>query len=268
MTRLPDPLRSRAILIGAATYIDPELDDLPSVRNNVADLAAILTSDRGTGLPAEHCTVIEADFESLGDRVEQAVAEADDLLLLYYAGHGLIDSQGRLHLALPSTRLASVLWTALPFDTIRESLSGAKARTRVVILDCCYSGRAIGHMTGPALAGQLDVDGTYTLTATARNQPALAPPGAAHTAFTGELITLLANGDAEGDDLLTLGHVYHRLRQVMHRRNLPQPERCGTRTADLLALAPNAAKSVTVARTPVRLGPRKVGRRVPRRGDT
>ncbi|ALG12116.1 caspase family protein [Kibdelosporangium phytohabitans] len=263
MARLPDPVRSRAVLIGAATYADPELHDLPSVRNNVADLAAILTSGHGTGLPTEHCTVLEAEFESLGDKVEQAAAAAEDLLLVYYAGHGLVDSRSRLQLALPSTRVASLLWTALPFDTIRETLSCAKARNRVVILDCCYSGRAIGHMSGPALGGQLDVDGTYTLTATARNQPALAPPGAAHTAFTGELIKLLAQGDPEGDDLVTLGHVYHRLRQVMRSRGLPEPERCGTRTADLLALAPNAAKSGATKdfRTPVRLGPRRVGRR-------
>jgi hypothetical protein len=100
-------------------------------------------------------------------------------------------------------------------------------------------------MTGATLAGQLDVDGTYTLTATTRNELAQAPPGATHTAFTGELITLLSDGDPEGAELLTLGHIYQRLRWALHRRGLPLPERCGTRTADLLALAPNAARPVT-----------------------
>lgn len=242
--RLPDPNGSRAVVVGAAAFHDDALPDLPAVRNNVTDLARILTSPAGTGLPAEHCAVVadDAAFTRLGERVVTAAAEAEDLLLLYYAGHGMLDSHGKLHLALPATDPDRLLWTGLPFATIRETFAEARARTRVVILDCCYSGRAIdGHMTGGTLAGQLDVDGTYTLTATARNETALAPPGASHTAFTGELLTLLTEGDPEGADLLTLGHVYQRLRWVLHRRGLPAPDRCGTRSADLLALTVNHA---------------------------
>lgn len=242
--RLPDPAGSRAVVVGAAEFRDPQLTDLPAVRNNVADLARILTAPTGTGLPAEHCAVVadEDAFTGLGDRVEEAAEAADDLLLFYYAGHGVLDNHGRLHLTLPSTDLNRLRWTGLPFDIVREAFAEARARNRIVILDCCYSGRAVaGQMTGPTLAGQLDVDGTYTLTATARNEPAIAPPGATHTAFTGELVTLLSEGDPEGAELLTLGHIYQRLRWVLHRRSLPLPERCGTRTADLLALAANAA---------------------------
>lgn len=33
--RLPDSDRSRAVLIGASRFIDPELPDLPAARNNV-----------------------------------------------------------------------------------------------------------------------------------------------------------------------------------------------------------------------------------------
>jgi hypothetical protein len=236
------------VIVGAAEFCDSELADLPAVRNNVADLVRILTASTGTGLLAEHCAVVadEAAFAGLGDRVEEAAEHADDLLLFYYAGHGVLDNHGRLHLTLPTTDLSRLRWTGLPFDTIRETFAEARARTRVVILDCCYSGRAIsGQMTSSALAGQLDVDGTYILTATTRNEPAQAPPGAVHTAFTGELITLLSDGDPEGAELVTLGHIYQRLRWVLHRRGLPLPERCGTRTADQLALVVNHAHRPT-----------------------
>ncbi|MGV9539845.1 caspase family protein [Nocardia beijingensis] len=244
MTRLPDPLRSRAVLVGASSYADRDLADLPSVRANVTDLAEILTSDHGTDLPAAHCTVITEDrpIAELGARVERAAEDAEGLLLFYYAGHGLPDSSGGLYLTLPSTRTTTLRWTGLPFETIREAFAESRARNRVVILDCCYSGRAIGDRmssSAPTLTGQLDVDGTFTLTSTPRNELAMAPPGAIHTAFTGELITLLTEGDPEGPELLTLGHIYQRLRWTMDQRGLPLPERCGTRTADLLALAPN-----------------------------
>jgi caspase domain-containing protein len=236
--RLPDPEGSRAVVVGAAAFHDDALPDLPTVRDDVTGLARVLTSPAGTGLPAEHCVVVadDAEFSRLGERVVTAAAEAEDLLLLYYAGHGLLDGHGELHLALPSTDPNRPLWTAFPFATVRETFAEARARTRVVILDCRYSGRVLdGHVAGGVLAGQLDVAGTYTLTA------APATPDAGHTAFTGELLTLLTDGDPEGADLLTLGHIHQRLRRVRHRRGLPVPDRCGTRGADTLALTVNHA---------------------------
>jgi hypothetical protein len=64
-----------------------------------------------------------------------------------------------------------------------------------VVLDCCFSGKAAGVLG--ALEG-------YVLTSAAREELALAPSGARHTAFTGELIGLLTRGDLDGPPLLTL----------------------------------------------------------------
>ncbi|HYQ62492.1 caspase, EACC1-associated type [Actinophytocola sp.] len=224
--RLPDPTGSRAVVAGVAAFHDDALPDLPAVRDHVTGLARILTSPAGTGLPAEHCVVVTGDAElsRLGEHVVTAAAEAEDLLLLYYAGHGQLDDHGELHLALPSTDPDRPPCTGLPFAMIREAFAAARARTRVVIVDCRCP------------AGQLDVAGTYTLTATARDEH---PPG--HTAFTGDLLTLLTEGDPEGAELLTLGHVHQCLRRVFHRRGLPAPDRSGTRGADTLALTVNHA---------------------------
>jgi hypothetical protein len=48
---LPDPERSRVVLIGVSRFTDPELPDLPAVRNNLDGLAACLRS-------AGRCTVV------------------------------------------------------------------------------------------------------------------------------------------------------------------------------------------------------------------
>ncbi|MFB9907065.1 caspase family protein [Allokutzneria oryzae] len=242
MTRLPDPERSRAVLVGTSRF--DHLPDLPAVRNNLSDLARILTAPTGTGL--RHCAVVsdEDDLAVVGAKLEDAAEQAEDVLLVYYSGHGLLDERGELHLTVPSSDPRRLRWTGLPFTRVKEVLADARGRNRVLVLDCCFSGRAIEEFMsdeGTVVSGQLDIDGTYTLTATPRNRPAMAPVGATHTTFSGELITLLDKGVPDGPELLTLGEVYRRLLWTFTSRNLPRPQQRGTRTADLLALVPNRA---------------------------
>lgn len=56
--RLPDPQRSRAVLIGTSTYKDENLPDVPQVRANISDLSAILTDPFNGVIPAANCEVI------------------------------------------------------------------------------------------------------------------------------------------------------------------------------------------------------------------
>jgi hypothetical protein len=62
-------------------------------------------------------------------------------LLVYYAGHGLVDQRGRLYLAVTGSDSAHPEWSSIPFATLRENLVAARARAHF-ILDCCFSGRA------------------------------------------------------------------------------------------------------------------------------
>jgi Caspase domain len=248
MDRLPDPARSRAVLIGASRYTDRELADLPAVHANLTDLHAVLTSDRGTGLPRRHCLVERdpTDGAAIGERLAIAAREAEDLLLIYYAGHGLTwTNRNELYLALGNTRSSTVGTSALRCADVRQVFLDSAARTRVLILDCCLSGRAVEQtMAGsaPALLDQVDVHGAYVLTATEPNQLAKAPPGERNTLFTGELLRLLRAGIPGGPELLTLDVLYRSLRASLGRRNLPQPTCNNSDAAAHLALAPNAAR--------------------------
>ncbi len=68
-----------------------------------------------------------------------ADATADDTIVLFFAGHGLIDGQGQLRLALSSTALDQLDTTALSFDALAARLRSSKARV-VVLLDVCHAG--------------------------------------------------------------------------------------------------------------------------------
>jgi hypothetical protein len=247
MVRLPDPERSYAILIGSSTYRSRELPDLPAVRNNLAGLATELADPAAGGLSSDRCVVV-ADPGSVRDAyriLRKYATSAEDTLVVYFAGHGLIGpARNELFLALSDTDRDELQVSALPFELVRDVLRDCPATNRVLILDCCFSGRAArGFMATAteAVLGQVEVAGTYTLAATSANATAAAPPGATHTAFTGELLSLLRNGIPGGPKLLTLGTIYRRLRHTMTIRGLPVPTQLGTDTAELLALTRNRA---------------------------
>jgi Caspase domain len=244
--RLPDPQRSYAVLIGASTYHFSELPDLPAVRRNLDALAEMLTDQTLGWLPPERCVVLPdpTDVRLVYRTLRRYAGLAEDTLLVYFAGHGRTGPHNELYLSMTDTDPDELRVSALPFDIIRDVLGDSPATNRVLILDCCFSGRAIQDMSGPdeAILGQIGIEGTYTLTSAPANAVALAPVGADYTAFTGELITLLRTGLPEGPELLTFATVYRQLLHTMTRRGLPLPRQRGTGTVDQLALARNVAR--------------------------
>jgi Caspase domain len=246
MTRLPDPARSQVILIGTAHHgTESRLPDLPAVASNLDDLQAALADPTRGWLTSHASTKIldPAQPNELGITIADRSKRADDLLLIYYAGHGLLSPRGELYLATSHTSREQLRFTAFPFDWIREILNDSPAANRVVILDCCYSGRAIDAMSDPGSTAydQLDITGTYVLTSTTATTIAHAPQGARHTAFTGELIRLLRDGDPEIPELVTLDHIYRATHRALTRQGLPSPQQRGSNATPRLALVRNHA---------------------------
>jgi len=247
--RLPDPQRSRVVLIGTSKYRDPDhLPDLPQVNQNVADMAAFLTDPVDGVVQATNCDVLEdeADIRLIGHTLQSAAEQAEELLLVYFSGHGLVGGRRHdLYLALPDSKWASpTSFNSLKYDDLRSMVLDSPAATKVIILDCCFSGRAITDgMADPEseIVGQTEVDGSYVLTSAQGNQVALIVPGEEHTAFTGRLLTLLGTGLPDGPEYLTVEDLYKELRSRMAREGLSQPQKRDTANAGLLPLARNRA---------------------------
>ncbi|MEU5598837.1 caspase family protein [Streptomyces sp. NPDC020298] len=233
--RFPDGGASRVVLIGCGDFDDIDLPAIPAVKSNLADLRSALTDQTHGTLPPEHCRVLAdpADHRSVGMALAQAAREAEDLLLVYYTGHGLLDEDGLLHFALSSTDPGHVGFTGVPADLVKRYLGRARARLRILVLDCCFSGRAVAAMTesGSLLSAQLDVSGTYTLTSTTATAPSHAPPGQRHTAFTAALLDALSQPEP-----LTLDGIHQHIDTLLQGAGLPRPQRRSVNTAGGIAL--------------------------------
>ncbi|MGH3771961.1 MAG: caspase, EACC1-associated type [Pseudonocardiaceae bacterium] len=238
---------TRAVLIGTGTHAAGSgLPDVPAVEATLADLKRVLT---------QRCGMDEGNVRVLADPVSpvevgrvltESAQQDQDVLLVCYVGHGLVSPGGELYLATKSTERQPELlaYTALAYTAVRTSLLQSPARSIVVILDCCFSGKAVDVLSARDSTVAVDlahVKGGYLLTSAAGEELALAPLGARHTAFSGELIELLTRGDPDGPPLLTLRHAYQYLNRVLPARGFPKPHCRASERIDDLVLAPNTA---------------------------
>jgi tetratricopeptide (TPR) repeat protein len=239
------------------------------VRGNIEALSKYVTDPAGWGLPAGHAVTRPqpGDPSTLLDDLYDAAEAATDTLLVYYAGHGATGWGGDdtdLRLAMRAARTGRPgHW--LRYSDVREAVRHTRARSRIVILDCCYAGRAIdgGMSAGEQRPGErlfelAETDGAVVLTAASGVEQAMCPPGWAYSAFTGELVGLLRDGVTGpvphhpegrlGEELrlLDMTTVHALLRERLTGRDvaghpLPEPQ-LGTRNqGGTIALGPNPA---------------------------
>jgi hypothetical protein len=243
---LADPAKSCAVLVGTHHYT--HLEDLPAVDNNTSRLGELLADAETWGLPADRFALLRqpANAAQVVDAVMDAADRAEDTLILYYAGHGLtVPRTFDLALALVESR-PNAPHTALPFDWIRQAMLSGRATKKVVILDCCYSARALaGGMAGAVeLANDAQIEGTYILTAAAETKKALAPPGEKYTAFTGELISVLENGIPGKPEFLDMGSIYATVHAALARKSRPLPQQRNRNSASRISFVRNKAHEV------------------------
>jgi hypothetical protein len=212
----------RAIVVGCSAY--PETSgraSLPSVERTIDDLCSTLIGycdfDHRGVAKLHNPTRAE-----IGDTLGRVTQEKSSQLLFYYAGHGLTDRDGQLYLTDPSTVSGdNAEYSAYSYGHIRNALQGALAAGRtdslVVVLDCCFAGRAGAFDT--ASNARRRVDGGAMLLACAPTAKAFAPDGAQYTTFTGELLTLILEGDETLSAPVTWGQIY----AALQRRVTPTP---------------------------------------------
>ena len=187
--------RYHALIIGVQHYADYE-----PLRTPISDskaVADVLHNRYGF----QTTVLLDPDFSAIVGAIVKLSTEltADDNLLIYFAGHGVLDaSQHGFWLPLdaqPDNRSP-----ALPTATLAEFLRMFKARSVLVVADSCFGSAlstSIGrYMGGPSVyasnipSGYLDRKARYVL-ASGGLKPVLDQAGDGHSVFASSLLKVL-----------------------------------------------------------------------------
>ncbi|MFH9009634.1 caspase domain-containing protein [Streptomyces afghaniensis] len=230
-----DPRRF-ALIIAGDTFEDPTFRALRAPAQDAAELARVLGDDQVGGFSVQ--TSANEPMHLVLERIEEFFADRSpgDLLVLYFTGHGVKDESGELHFVCRTTKLNRLTSTAVSAAFVNRCMDRCRARSIVLLLDCCYSGAFARSMLAKAdgtvhLAEQFPGRGRAIVTASRALEYAFeggeltgssGVPQSSH--FTYALVTGLDTGaaDRDGDGLITLDELYdfvhERVREVSPRQ--------------------------------------------------
>lgn len=231
--------RRRALLVATATYSDPALAALRAPTGDVAALAAVLGDAAIGGFEVEQ--LIDQPAEDLRREIETFFGEGrpQDLLLFYVSGHGVLSQSRRFYFATANTSLGLLRSTAIEDGFVNDVMQSSRARSIVLVLDCCHSG-AFGKGLAPKSATTVDVEhrfegrGRVTLSASTELEYAFEEtdpsginelgPAAPGSLFTRSLVEGLQSGEADIDEdgRITVDDLYDYVCRRVRERSVHQ----------------------------------------------
>ncbi|MGK8557764.1 caspase family protein [Nocardia gipuzkoensis] len=212
MAPAPDRVGARvALLVATSSYDDPGLNALRAPAQDVAALRTVLADPRIGGftvtdvLDQHDYTIRRAIDEFLSGR------RVGDVVVVYLSCHGVRDRRGSLYFAAANTNKKLLSSTAIESSWLLNRLDECRARSQVVILDCCFS----GAFDRTKAADDIDLErklvgnsrGRAVLTASRAEEYSYegvplsddTPDAVTGSAFTTGLVKGMADGSADRD---------------------------------------------------------------------
>lgn len=229
--------------MGSQEYEDPALSGLLYSGDDALDLTATLEDPKVGAFDQVlllEGRVTRQDFWRAWHELESELTK-DDLLLIYFAGHGTleVDRGSRLYLLFSESRLDTARESGIELESLRSAIQELPSRHRVLILDSCYSGHgrsAWSESTQEAVRSfrcppapptqralrQLDAE----LFAAHFHQPAMEDPALEHGVYTWFLMEALNGaGDLDEDGLVDLWEAHEHAIQgtIEHTKGIQTP---------------------------------------------
>ncbi|MBD2057625.1 caspase family protein [Oculatella sp. FACHB-28] len=195
-----------ALLIGVSEY-GQGLNPLPSAIKDVEAMQRVLQNPE-IGQFDQVKTLTNPDPQAIQREVEAIFRDRtkNDLILLFFSGHGIKDDNGRLYFATsmthktPDGELAK--WSAVPANFVHDMMANSRSRRQVILLDCCFSGAFAEDMRAKDdgsvdIQTQLGGEGRAVLTSSSSTQYSFEQQGADLSIYTRFLVEGLETGAAD-----------------------------------------------------------------------
>lgn len=215
-----------ALLIGISKYQDKTLARLQKPEVDVSALAEVLLDPKIGGFD-EVQTLTNPPSGVLRRQIAQLFNRRryDNLVLLYFAGHGVRDiNDGKFYLAATDTNRNLLSAEGISADFIKREMANSGSQRQVLILDCCFSG-AFSRDARSAVGTYVDMEeiaqgkGKVVMTASTATQFAWEEGGKIigepeNSVFTRHLVTGLKTGkaDIDGDGWISFDELYDYVR--------------------------------------------------------
>ncbi|NNF95816.1 MAG: hypothetical protein HKM94_02680, partial [Halobacteria archaeon] len=147
-----DMASKHALIIACSQYHNERLQQLPKTEADAAAMRDVLIDPKVCGFPREQ---VQLMFNEPVERVRIAIERffldkrPDDLLLFYFAGHGVTVGRhsSQLMLALNETD-PDLKSTGIPARVLRDEIEESRSNRQVILLDCCNAAAFAGARSG------------------------------------------------------------------------------------------------------------------------
>jgi uncharacterized caspase-like protein len=208
-----------ALLIGVGEY-GLGLNPLPGAVRDVEAMERVLQHpemgqfDQVKTLTNPDPLVMQGEIETLFvDR------DKDDLVLLFFSGHGVKDDSSRLYFATTITRKTTqgelVKSTAVPASFVLDVMKYSRSKRQVILLDCCFSGAFAEDMRAKDdgsvdIQTQLGGEGRAVLTSSTSTQYSFEQQDSDLSVYTRFLVEGMETGaaDLDGNGVISIDELH------------------------------------------------------------
>ncbi|RCJ31643.1 hypothetical protein A6770_19920 [Nostoc minutum NIES-26] len=243
-----------ALLIGVSEYQSQEINPLLGVVKDIEAMQRVLQNSEIGGFD-EVKFLLNPDSITMQSEIEQLFMERcqkDDIVMLYFSGHGYRHEDGNLFFVTHNTQINPQglprIATAVDAKFIHERyMSRSKSQRQVLILDCCFSGAFAESMGAKKLvalnindeiAQQLGDEGRAVLTSSTATQQSFEDSGGG--VYTRYLIEGIETGaaDTDNDGVITVDELHkYAKRKVLEAKPAMKPEIFAVREGYTIRLA-------------------------------
>lgn len=219
-----------ALLIGCSEYEDAGFLPLPAPVLDISALKRVLIDPRIGDFTVN--TVSNRSSAAVSEEIEGLFTnrKPEDLLLLYFSCHGVLDSRGRLSFAVTNTRRDRLESTGISARWVAEQMSQSRSQRIILLLDCCYGGAFSGGLRRRSadveeISEQLKGRGRVVITASDKLEYAYG------SEFTNAVVHGLETGaaDLDGDGQVSVGELYDYVYEQVRQKS---PDQTPTMSAD------------------------------------